>query len=87
MDFFIWFARSTGYAHPSGPAELKFILKDALPESRSARIKRGDEVNFQFLKEDIKPHFERAKALMPELTEFAILVTVPGWAVERLSDE
>ena len=79
MEFFTWFARSTSYAYPLEPPELKFLLKDALPESKSTRVKRGNEANFQFMKEDIKPHFERAKALMPELIEFAILVTIPGW--------
>ncbi|KAG9242481.1 hypothetical protein BJ878DRAFT_544224 [Calycina marina] len=87
VDFFTWFARRMGYAYPSGPPELKFILRDALPEPKSARIKRGDYVNFQFMKADIRPHFERAKALVPELNEFAILATVPGWVVERLGDE
>lgn len=83
VDFFAWFARCTGYTCPSGPAELKFTWKDALPKPEYARIKRGDEKHFQLMKADIEPLLERAKALMPELIEFAILVTVPGWAVER----
>lgn len=89
IDFFTWFARSSDYAYPSGPPELMFTLKDALPASKSARIRREEEASFQIMKDDIKPHFERAKALMPELTEFAILVTVPGWRAcdEVISDK
>jgi hypothetical protein len=87
VDFFAWFARCTGYDNPSGPPELKFTWKDALPKPEYARIKRGDEKHFQFMKADIKPLLERAKALMPELIEFAVLVTVPGWVVERPGDE
>ena len=75
VDFFTWFARCTSHAYPPGPPELKFILKDALPEPKLARVQRGDEIKFQCMKVDIKPHFERAKAQMPELNEFAILVT------------
>lgn len=87
VDFFAWFARCTGYNNPSGPPELKFTWKDALPKPEYARIKRGDEKHFQFMKAEIEPLLERAKALMPELIEFTILVTVPGWAVERPGDE
>jgi len=87
VDFFAWFARCTGYDNPSGPPELKFTWKDALPKPEYARIKRGDEKHFQFMKADIEPLLERAKALMPELIEFAVLITVPGWVVERPGDE
>lgn len=38
---------------------------------------------FQFMKADIEPLLERTKALMPELIELNILVTIPRWAVER----
>ncbi|CZR52083.1 uncharacterized protein PAC_01960 [Phialocephala subalpina] len=87
VDFFAWFARCTGYDNPSGPPELKFTWKDALPKPEYTRIKRGDEKHFQFMKAEIEPLLERAKALMPELIEFTILVTVPRWAVERPGDE
>ncbi|KAH8674836.1 hypothetical protein BGZ60DRAFT_279620 [Tricladium varicosporioides] len=83
VNFFAWFAYRTGYAGPCGPPELVFTWKGALPKPKHARIKRGDEEHFQYMKGDIKPHFEQTKALMPELIEFAILVTVPGWVVER----
>ncbi|KAH6667802.1 hypothetical protein B0J14DRAFT_601479 [Halenospora varia] len=83
VDFFAWFAHRTGYACPCGPPELMFTWKGALPEPKYARIKRGDEEHFQYMKGDVKPHFEQTKALMPELIEFVILVIVPGWAAER----
>ena len=83
VNFFAWFARCTGYTHPSGLAKLKITLKDALPTAVHGRIIRGDEEHFEQIKQDIKPHLERAKALMPGLMEFTILVTVPGWTVER----
>ena len=87
VDFFAWFACCTGYNYPRGPPELKFTLKDALPKPKHAKIKRGDEEHFQDMKGDIKSHFERTEALMPELIELTILVTVPGWVVERPGDE
>jgi hypothetical protein len=43
-----------------------------------ARIKRGNEEYFHYMKQDIKPYFKRAKALILELIKFAILITVPG---------
>ncbi|CZR52143.1 uncharacterized protein PAC_02020 [Phialocephala subalpina] len=79
-DFFAWFARCAGY-DPLGPAKLKFTLKDALPPVHG-RVSKGDVEQFEHIKRDIKPYLERAKVLMPELIEFVILVTVPGWAVE-----
>jgi hypothetical protein len=81
MDFFAWFARCTGYNNPSRPPELKFTWKDVLPKLEYVRIKRGDEKHFQFMKADIEPLLERAKALMLELIEFAVLVIVPGCIV------
>ena len=82
VDFFAWFACHTGCARPSGPEKLKVTLKDALPTPVHGRIRRGNEEDFEYVKRDMKPHLERAKALMPGLSEFVILVTVPGWTVE-----
>lgn len=87
MDFFAWFARYTGYDDPSRPPELKFTWKDALPKPEYARIKRGDEKHFQFMKVEIEPLLERAEALIPELIEFTVLVIVLGWVIERPGDE
>jgi hypothetical protein len=84
VDFFAWFARCIGYNNPSRPPELKFTWKDALPKPEYARIKRGDKKHFHFIKAEIEPLLERAKALMLELIKFTILVTVPKWAVKRL---
>jgi hypothetical protein len=82
VNFFAWFACSTGYAHPLGPVKLKITLKDALSIPVHDKIRRGDEGHFKLIKQDIQPHLEQAKILMPQLTEFAILVTVPRWSVE-----
>jgi hypothetical protein len=82
MNFFAWFACSTGYAHPLGPVKLKITLKDTLPISVHSKIRRGDKRHFELIKQDIQPHLKQAKILMPQLTEFAILVTVPRWSVK-----
>ncbi len=79
--------KSILYDNPSRPLELKFNWKDALPKPEYARIKRGDKNHFQFMKANIEPLLELAKALIPSLIEFTILVTVPGWVVERPGGE
>jgi hypothetical protein len=66
MDFFAWFAYYIGYNYLYRLPELKFTLKDILPKLKQAKIKRGDEEHFQYIKGDIKSHFERTEALMPE---------------------
>ena len=72
---------------PSGPVNLKFTFQDVLPEAKSNIITRGNEENFEYIKRDIKPQCDRAMAVMPEMTEFVILVSLSGWTLEQQGDE
>jgi hypothetical protein len=85
-EFFAWFANQTGRSSPTGPTELTFSFKDVVPTPKNNVIARGNEEHFEYMKRDIKPMYELAVANMPGLSEFAILVTVPGW-VEETQDE
>jgi len=76
--FFSWFASKTGHAEP-GPAALKFTFKDAMPAPTSTQVMRGNEDHFKYMRKDIKSQCAKAKVFMPELKEFTILITVPGW--------
>lgn len=73
LDFFTWFAHRQGCAIP---AELTFTFKDALPP-RSCTIFQGNEEIFDYMKMDINRQSDLATALMPDLFEFVILVSVP----------
>jgi hypothetical protein len=81
-EFFAWFANQTGRSGPTGPTELTFSFKDMIPTPKNNVITRGNEEHFEYMKRDIKPMCQRAVANMPGLSEFAILVTVPGWVEE-----
>ena len=82
VEFFAWFANQTGHAAPSGPPALKFTFKDAMPTPKSSVIEWGDEKHFECMKLDIEPQCDLVAAYMPEVFEFAILVTAPGWTAE-----
>jgi len=82
VEFFTWFVKETGFSNPMGPPELMFSFKDALPTPKNNLIARGNEEHFEYMKRDIKPMCEHAAVCMPGLTEFTILITVPGWATE-----
>ena len=77
VEFFAWFARRTAWVTP---AALTFTLKDALPSPRSYTIAWGNEEQFHHLKQDIKPQREYAAALVPESTEFVVMVSIPRYA-------
>ncbi len=85
-EFFSWFASQSHHSPPSGPEYLKFTLKDAMPEPRATGIVRGNEDHFNYMRKDIKAQSEKAKEFMPELKEFVVLVTVPGWAPPDAED-
>ncbi|KAH6670171.1 hypothetical protein B0J14DRAFT_113950 [Halenospora varia] len=82
VEFFTWFAKEMGFGDPMGPRELMFSFKDAFPMPKNNLIARGNEEHFEYMKRDIKPMCEHAAVCMPSLPEFAILITVPGWATE-----
>lgn len=82
VEFFAWFASQTGYAAPSGPPALRFTFKDAMPTPKSSDIELGNEERFGLMKLDIKAQCELAAAYMPELFEFAILITASDWTVQ-----
>lgn len=85
-EFFAWFAKQTGYGGPIGPAELSFSFKDVVPTPKINVIARGNEEHFEYMKRDIRPMCELTTAKVPGLSEFAILVTVPGWVLEKQDD-
>jgi hypothetical protein len=76
--FFSWFAGISGYHDPSGPFELEFYFKDALPP-KTVVIARGNETYFQSMKQSIPLACAQTAAQVPDLFEFAILVRAPGW--------
>jgi hypothetical protein len=82
-EFFAWFAKQTGYGGPIGPAELSFSFKDVVPAPKNNVITRGNEEHFEYMKRDIRSMCELTTAKIPGLSEFAILVTVPGWVLEK----
>jgi hypothetical protein len=59
---------------------LKFTFKDAIPAPRATEVLKGNEDHFDYMRKDVKTQCEKAKAYMPDLKEFAILVTVPNWS-------
>ena len=69
-EFYDWFASRTQSAYPSGPLELKFTFKDALPEVKSSTITRENEEHFEYMKRDIEPQCKWAIDRMPEMIEF-----------------
>ncbi|KAH6694374.1 hypothetical protein BKA61DRAFT_584308 [Leptodontidium sp. MPI-SDFR-AT-0119] len=83
-EFFAWFAREVGFDNCMGPEELTFTFRDALLPKNNC-IARGNEEHFDYMKQDMRPVCEHVAARMPGLTEFVILVTVPGW--DRKADE
>jgi hypothetical protein len=50
-----------------------------MPAPTSTDIARSNEDHFRYMLQDIKIQCDNAKAFMPELKEFAVLATVPGW--------
>jgi hypothetical protein len=53
VNFFAWFACSTGYAYPLGPVKLKIILKNILLILVYSKIKREDKGHFKLIKQNI----------------------------------
>ena len=86
-EFFSWFSTQTRRAGPHGPPCLKFTFKDAMPLPKATEVSRGNEDHFDYMRKDIKAQCEKAKAYMPELKEFVVLVTVPDWSSPKREEE
>ncbi|KAE9368700.1 hypothetical protein N431DRAFT_415338 [Stipitochalara longipes BDJ] len=86
-EFFSWFSTQTRRGGPHGPPCLKFTFKDAMPEPKATEVSRGNEDHFNYMRKDVKAQCEKAKAYMPDLKEFVILVTVPGWFTPKGEEE
>jgi hypothetical protein len=82
-DFFAWFASQTSRGGAEGPPSLRFTFKDAMPAPTSSTIAQTNEDHFNLMKKDLKTQLERAKEFVPNLKEFLILVTDPGWISEE----
>jgi len=70
------------------PQKLRFILKDAMPIAKTIDVYsyRGGgisgeklEMDWRKVREGIVRECERAKAFLPDLIEFGVLVMDPGW--------
>jgi hypothetical protein len=81
-DFFAWFAQQTGRGRSEGPPSLRFTFKDAMPAPTSSTIAQANEDHFNLMKRDLKAQFEKAKEFVPNLKEFLVVVTDPGWVSE-----
>jgi hypothetical protein len=84
-EFFAWFANWTGRGGSDGPPSLRFTFKDAVPP-KSSVIARTNDDHFNLMRGDIRVQFEKAKVYMPNLTEFAVLVTDPRWVSVDVED-
>ena len=82
-DFFAWFASQTGRGGDEGPPSLRFTFKDAMPCPISSTIALVNEDHFNLMKRELRTQFERAREYVPNLREFVILVTDPGWVLEE----
>ncbi len=82
-DFFAWFAHQTGHGRNEGPPSLTFTFKDAMPVPTSSTIAQANEEHFNLMKRDLKAQFEKAKEFVPNLKEFLVVVTDPGWISEE----
>ncbi|KAJ5037335.1 uncharacterized protein L3040_007511 [Drepanopeziza brunnea f. sp. 'multigermtubi'] len=81
-DFFAWFAAESRHCLPHGPPHLRFTFKDAMPGPSATEVERGNEDHFNYMRRDIRAVCEKARSYCPELREFGVLVTVPGWVEE-----
>jgi len=86
-EFFSWFSTQTRRGDSQGPPCLKFTFKDAMPIPKATEVSRGNEDHFDYMRKDIKAQCERAKAYMPDMKEFVVLVTVPGWVSPKGEEE
>jgi hypothetical protein len=86
-QFFSWFSTQTRRGGSCGPPCLKFTFKDAMPEPKATEVSRGNEDHFNYMRKDVKAQCEKAKSYMPNLKEFVILVTVPGWCTPKGEEE
>jgi hypothetical protein len=87
-EFFAWFANWTGRGGSDGPPSLRFTFKDAMPVPKSSVIAQTNGDHFNLMRRDIRVQFEKAREYMPNLIEFAVLVTDPGWvSVDVEEDE
>jgi hypothetical protein len=82
-DFFAWFASQTGRGGDGGPPSLRFTFKDAMPCPMSSMITQVNEDHFNLMKREFRTQFERARKYVPNLKEFVVFVTDPGWVLEE----
>jgi hypothetical protein len=87
QGFFWWFAKRTGRGGELGPERLRITLKDVMPVAKTFDVYRGHfeagfEEKFRKMKENIVVECEKAKAFLPELKEFSVLVMDPTWKGE-----
>lgn len=61
------------------PDKLKFTLKDAMPGPSNMVVDRGNIDQFLKIRVDIKKQYDKAMEWCPEMREFEVLITVPGW--------
>lgn len=50
-----------------------------MPIPQATEITAGNEDHFNYMRKDVKVQCEKARRYMPDLREFVVLVTVPGW--------
>jgi hypothetical protein len=86
-EFFSWFSTQTRCGGSYGPLCLKFTFKDAMPTPKATEVARGNEDHFNYMRKDIKTQCEKARAYMPDLKEFVVLVTVPSSPVGEEEEE
>ena len=86
QDFFEWVAHETGRDGALRPEKLRFVLKDAMPVARTLEVYSGwglfdekMEGEWRGVRGEIVRECERAKAFLPDLREFGVLVVDPGW--------
>ena len=84
QGFFWWFTKRTGRGGNIGPERLRVVLKDAMPIAKMYDLHPSRpwavmEEYFEKMKKEIVMECEKAKAFMPELKEFGVLVLDPDW--------
>jgi hypothetical protein len=59
-----------------------------MPLPKTVEITMGDgEEGLKGLRRDIKSQCEKAREFCPEMREFGVLVTVPGWGTDEGAGE
>lgn len=80
-EFFAWFASQTGRGGDEGPPSLTFTLKDAAPCPMSSTMTQSNDDLFSSMKRDLLSQLDKTRSYVPNLNEFVVLVTDPGWGL------